>query len=167
MSIYNHAVNASCKKSDIIPSVETIKSRLKNRFSDQIVISSRMGGTTYVCFSNNLYDILTDSWYNRREKSLKEEENRLNDSAAELIRRKIRSTICRIDEYPASYKVFNNINEDIPPLLIRFLNNVIYKHKEQTDRNEKCYSRKISSTAHAIMSAARPNSFLSPSQLST
>lgn len=41
----------------------------------------------HMCFSNNLHDILTDSWYNSREKSLKEEENRLIESAAELILR--------------------------------------------------------------------------------
>lgn len=56
------------KNSDVIPHEDTIKKRLINRFSDQIVISSRMGGTTYVCFSNNLYDIMTDAWYNNRQK---------------------------------------------------------------------------------------------------
>ena len=53
------------KVSDIIHHEDTIKNRLKSRFSHQIVISSRLGGTTYICFSKNLYDILTDAWYKR------------------------------------------------------------------------------------------------------
>lgn len=59
------------ENSDVIPHEDTIKKRLINRFSDQIIISSRMGGTIYVCFSNNLYDIMTDAWYNNRKKKLK------------------------------------------------------------------------------------------------
>lgn len=153
------------KFSDITPSENTIKQRLKNRFSDQIVFSSRMGGVTYVCFTNNLYDILTDAWYKNRKQNIEEEEERLIDSASELIRRKIRSTICRMDEYPASDKIFDKIEENIPPLLIRFLQNVIYKDKKKNDSNNIWYSRKIFSIAHAIMSAARPKSFLSPLQL--
>lgn len=155
------------KVSDIIRHEDTIKNRLKSRFSDQIVISSRLGGTTYVCFSKNLYDILTDAWYKRRAKTVEEEETRLIDSASELIRRKIRNTICRMNEYPASDQVFTDVNKNIPPHLLRFLNNIIYKDKEQTASNENWYSKKISAIAHAIMSAARPKSFLSPLQLAT
>lgn len=153
------------KFSDITPSENTVKQRLKNRFSDQIVFSSRMGGVTYVCFANNLYDILTDAWYKNRKQNIEEEEERLIDSASELVRRKIRSTICRMNEYPASDKIFDKIDENIPPLLIRFLQNVIYKDKKKNDSNIIWYSRKFFSIAHAIMSAARPKSFLSPLQL--
>ncbi|XP_046409257.1 uncharacterized protein LOC124174204 [Ischnura elegans] len=153
------------KFSDAIPTENTIKERLQRRFKDQIVLSSRMGGVTYVCFADNLYDILTDAWYNNRKQSIEEEEERLIDTASELIRRKIRSTICPLNEYPASDKVFNNIDENIPPLLLRFLHNVIYKDKKQNDSNNILFTRKISSIAHAIMSAARPKSFLSPLQL--
>lgn len=119
------------KYSDITPSENTIKQRLKNRFSDQIIFSSRMGGVTYVCFANNLYDILTDAWYNNRKQTIEEEEEKLIDSASELIRRKIRNTICRLNEYPASDKIFDKIDENIPPLLLRFLQNVIYKDKKK------------------------------------
>lgn len=153
------------KFSDMTPSENSIKQRLKIRFSDQIVFSSRMGGMTYVCFANNLYDILTDAWYNNRKQTIEEEEERLIDSASELIRRKIRSTISCLNEYPASDKILDKIDENIPPLLLRFLKNVIYKDKKQNDRNNIWYSRKFFSVAHAIMSAARPNSFLSPLQL--
>lgn len=40
---------------------DTIKNRLKDKFKNQIVISARMEGNTYVCFSNDLYDILKES----------------------------------------------------------------------------------------------------------
>lgn len=147
------------KFSDITPSENIIKQRLQNRFSDKIIFLSRMGGVTYVCFANNLYDILTDAWYKNRKQDIEQEEERLIDSASELIRRKIRSTICRMNQYPASDKIFDKIDENIPPLLIRFLQNVIYKDKKKNDSNNIWYSRKIFSIAHAIMSAARPKSF--------
>lgn len=44
---------------DIIPHEDTIKNHLKKSFGNQIVISSRIGGVTYVCFSTKLFDILT------------------------------------------------------------------------------------------------------------
>lgn len=150
----------------VILDEKTVKNRLKKKFSDQVVFSSRMGGVTYVCFSNNLYDILTDTWRSRNiARTIEEEENNLIDSAAELIRREIRTTICNLNEYPASDQTLNNVNENIPPQLIRFLNHVIYKDKEQNDANEKWFSRRITSIAHAIVAAARPKSFLSPLQL--
>lgn len=130
------------KVSDTIPHEDTVKNRLKSRFSDKIIISSRMGGTTYVCFSKNLYDVLTDAWYEKRAKTVEEEEIRLIDSASELIRRRIRNTVCRMSGYPASGKAFSDINANIPSHLIRLLNNIIYKDKEQTTSNENWYSKK-------------------------
>lgn len=123
--------------SDVTPHEYTIRERLKKRFPDQIVFSSRKGGVTYVCFCENLYDILTTSW--RNKDTIEEEENHLIDSAAELIRRKIRTTICRTNEYPASDKILTDLNQHIPPLLLRFLNHVIYKDKTQNVENEKMY----------------------------
>lgn len=70
-----------------------------------------------------------------------------------------------MDEYPASDKMFDDMDKNIPSHLLRFLNNIIYKDKEQSDNNNKNYSKKISSIAHAIMSSARPKSFISPLQL--
>lgn len=119
------------KQSDTIPSEPTIKSRLISKYSDQVNFSSRMGGNTYICFSNHLYDIFTDAWYNTRSNNIEEEEIKLIDSAAELIRRKIRNTVSNIHEYPASDSILTNANDNIHPLLLRFLNNVIYKDKKK------------------------------------
>lgn len=96
---YNQVMNANLqwsnwrKQSDAILSEPTIKSRLINKFSDQVIFSSRMGGNTYACFSNHLYAIFTDAWYITRSNNIKEEEIKLIDSAAELIRRKIRNSM--------------------------------------------------------------------------
>lgn len=81
------------KYCDVIPHEKTIKQRLAIKFSGQIIFSSKVGGATYVCFSNNLYDILTDAWYNNRPSSVEEEEEKIIDSASELIRRNIRNII--------------------------------------------------------------------------
>lgn len=124
------------------PTENTIKQRLKVRFFDQILFSSRMDGMTYVNLANNLYDILTDAWYNNRKQTIEEEEKRLIDSASKLIRRKIRSKISRLNEYPASDNIFDKIDEIIPPLLLRFLQNIICKDKKQNARNNIWYSRK-------------------------
>lgn len=70
---------------DMIPHEDTIKKYLKQRFADEIVISSRMGGNTYVCFTNKMY-IFTDAGYNNKSKSIEEKKIKLIDSASELIR---------------------------------------------------------------------------------
>lgn len=68
------------KNCDVIPSEQTIQDRLKAIFSDRIIISSKVGGVTYVCFTDNLYDILTDSWRNKsKPNTIEEEENHLID----------------------------------------------------------------------------------------
>ncbi|XP_052758830.1 uncharacterized protein LOC128202453 [Galleria mellonella] len=152
---------------DVIPHEDTIKNHLKKRFGNQIVISSRIGGVTYVCFSTTLYDILTDSWRKQKSKTIEEEENALIDSAAELIRRKIRTVICDVNQYSPSDKILINVNESIPPQLLRFLEHIIYKDKHHNEQNFNWYSKKITSIAHAIMSSARPKSFISPLQLAT
>lgn len=90
-----------------------------------------------------IYDILTEACFNNRKQSFEEEEDRLIDSASELVRRKIRSIICRMDEYPASDKIFDNIDENIPSHLLRVLHNVIYRDKKQNVRKNIWYSRKI------------------------
>lgn len=60
-----------------------------------------------------------------------------------------------------------NVNESIPPHLLRFVNHVIYKDKHQNEKKNNWYSKKITTIAHAIMSSARPKSFISPLQLAT
>lgn len=146
---------------DVFLDEKTVKNRLKENFSDQVVFSSRMGGVTYVCFSNNLYDI---AWRNRNiARTIEEEENDLIDSAAELICRKIRATIYNLNEYLASDQTLSNVNENIPPKLMRFLNHVIYKDKEQTAANEKWFSRRILSIVHAIIALLVQKVFFSSS----
>ena len=86
------------------------------------------GNKVFCLPNNNLYDILSDWWVNNRKQTIEEEEDRLIDAASELVRHKIRNKICRMDEYPASDKVFEKINEDNLHLII-FLHNVINKDK--------------------------------------
>lgn len=49
----------------------------------------------------------------------------------------MKGTVCRMDQYPASDSMFNNVNENIPPLLIRFLDNIIYKDKHHNPSIQK------------------------------
>lgn len=96
-----------------------------------------------------------------------EKENQLIDSASELIRKKIRSTMCNFNIYSATNKDFYDIDKDIPPHLPRFLNNDIYKDKKRRDNNKKMYCKKMSSIAHAVKSATRLKIFKSSLQLAT
>ena len=60
--------------------------------------------------------------------------------------------------------MLTDINKQIPEQLLFFLNEIIGKDKNKD--NIRIYKDKSTSIAHAVVSAARPRSFISPLQLS-
>lgn len=57
------------------------------------------------------------------------------DSAFEQICRKIGSIICRMNEYSAGGKVFDDVDKNIHQHLLPLLNNTVYNDKEQNYNN--------------------------------
>lgn len=89
-------------------------------YESNIFISSKAGGHSIIRYANKRHIILTNDWYNERSQNVEEEEFRILQAAAEIIRRRIRTEVCLKESYPASYQMFCNINESIlKPCLLK------------------------------------------------
>lgn len=66
------------------------------------------------------------------------------------------------EDYPASNKMFEQIQEFISESLSLFLSEIILNDKKGKARNTRSYETKCTSIDHAIISAVRPRSFISP-----
>lgn len=85
---------------------------------------------------------------------------------ADIINADICAKIFINDNYPASDKMFSETEllDVIPDSLKLLLSEIVGKNKRKKKRCEQL-DRKTTSIAHAIMSAVRPRSFLSPLQV--
>lgn len=150
---------------ECIPDEKTIKARLISQYKDDIIFSSKFGANMIICFRKKHHEILSNAWYNQREENETDEEYRILKAAGEIIRRHIRTVVVRNDQYPPSDKMFEDINASIPPTLLFILSEIIMSDKKSKPENAIFYEAKCSSIAHAIMSAVRPRSFISPLQI--
>ena len=115
-----------------------------------------------VCFHDTGNKILCDSWYaNNRSKDEKEERLRIVKTAATIIAEDVRSQVYETDQYPTPNELLNDLDSLTPDTLNCLVKNIIMKNKKGDLRKwEKCKA-----ISHAILSAARPNSFKSPLQI--
>ena len=74
---------------DHIPDEKTIKPRLLIKYNDDVIISSKHGRPTIVCFANKQHNNLTDAWYKEKLEDKNAEELRIVKTAAEIISNKL------------------------------------------------------------------------------
>ncbi|KAK0161696.1 hypothetical protein PV327_008115 [Microctonus hyperodae] len=140
---------------DHIPDDKTIKMRLMKYYGDNIVVSSKFGSNTIVCFKNKHYEILYDEW-NKQRSNDEEEEFRILKAAGEILQRHIRTQVDDNNIYPASDKMLVNVPESIPKSLNFFLSEMILNAKRDKPECISYYETKCTSIAHEIISAVRP-----------
>ncbi|KAK4875434.1 hypothetical protein RN001_011856 [Aquatica leii] len=90
-----------------------------------------------------------------------EEEYRILKAAGKILRRHIQKHVYDNNIYPASDKMFDNVNESIPKSFIFFLSEIILNDKRGKPKCISYYETKCTSIAHAIISAVRLRSFIS------
>lgn len=148
------------KKGKIVPELKTIKSRLRDKYTEEeLLILTKKGGRTYFLLMESFIDIL-DERFARRKKSPEEQE--ILRKAAKIIRRDMRAEIFKNKEYPASDCFLDNIDNHIPDSLFYFLELIVLPANKDRWANK---FKRISTAAHVIMSVARPRSFKSMLQL--
>ncbi|KYN28693.1 hypothetical protein ALC57_01883 [Trachymyrmex cornetzi] len=142
-----------------IPNDKTIKYRLEEHYGNDVIISTKSTSQTLVCLRRSHYDILSEM-YKQSAVAGNQEEQKLNalKVTADIIRSDIRSMTNYSEQYPASDKMFDNLDAYIPELKI-FLEEVILKCKKTNSSSHKI---KCTSIGHAIVCAVHPRSFLSP-----
>lgn len=117
---------------------KTIKTRLTSHYGDNIVLSSKFGSNTLICFKKKHCDILSKKWYCKKSNNI-EEEFRILQAAGKIIRRHIRSHIYCNENYSASDKMFADIDEYIPKSLHFLLSEIILNDKKSKPENMPYY----------------------------
>ncbi|KYN29867.1 hypothetical protein ALC57_00676 [Trachymyrmex cornetzi] len=118
----------------------------------------KAGASTIVSFRDSDYSILKKSM---QEKNLDvaAEKIRILETAASIIRNDIMRQVCDTDSYPSSDEFLEDVNADIPESLQYLVDKIVLQNKKGSLDS---YRVKCTSVCHAIMSAVRPRSFLSP-----
>lgn len=147
------------------PTPKTIRRRLEEYYAEDLVVSNYQGLSTLFCFKKKHHDILNKSFVESNLEA-EDENSRKIKEVADIIRTEICKTIYINDNYPASDEMFSQkqLIDVVPPSLQLLLNEIIAKNKRGKN-NDNVLDKKTTSIAHAIMSAVRPRSFLSPLQV--
>lgn len=124
--------------SEYIPDDKTIKCRLQQHYGNDVIISTKSTSQTLVCLRRSHYDVLSEM-YKQSASAGNEEEQKLNilKAAADIIRSDIRSITNDFEQYPASDKMFNDLDASIPNSLQLFLEELILKYKKSNSNYHK------------------------------
>ena len=144
------------------PDVKTVKKKLQQKFGEDIFIIDQRNRECIICFRNIGYKLLADRWYEEKETNPRQEKLPVLREAAAIIRADIRSTVYETEYYPPSDDFMKNARDDVPASLQCLLSEIITKDKRGC---EEMWQKKCISIAHAIITAVRPRSFLSPLQI--
>lgn len=142
-------------------SLKYFKQKLKQRYKDDVTITSITGKSSIVSFRDSAHQILRERWVADRVADKASENDRIIEMAASIIRDEIRLSVYDLSEYP-TLKDTENGSTMIPESLALFLNKLLDpKGKSSSVVNRRCIA-----IAHAVISACRPRSFISPLLLS-
>lgn len=104
-----------------------MKTRLKQKYGDRIIITQNQKNAPVVCFREMGMKILINSWYTMKKNDEREERLRIVETAAAIIKEEIHSKVYENDSYPSTDNFFSNASTDIPETLRIFLDDVIVK----------------------------------------
>ncbi|KAH0552131.1 hypothetical protein KQX54_006038 [Cotesia glomerata] len=101
------------------PSPKTLITHLESHFGTDVTISGTgIKSIVTYCGSGDLP--VDDMWYMHREQRKEDEDIRVIRTAAELIRKQIKSTQYKTKTYPSSVSFLDNVHADIPKYLDEF-----------------------------------------------
>ena len=142
-----------------------LKQKLVDHYGDGIIIADAHGVPDIVCFRDFGYKLLRNQWTMMNQDNDNDcqtngeiQEIVILDMAASILRDKIRLMQYDTSTYPSFSNPDNLCSSLIPKELDIFLHNLI-KSKAQ---DQKCVNRRCASIGQAIISAVRPQSFISP-----
>ena len=105
-----------------------IKKKLEDKYGDYIFIAEVSGRKNAACFRNLASMIINDKWYEERHTDVKNEANRIIDTAAKLIKNRLRLAAHKNEKY--TMDTFPSVEDAtkigwIPNELRRFLGSMI------------------------------------------
>ena len=138
-----------------------LKLKLEKYFGKDIIITKILGTQNVITFHDKSHQIVKDNWDKEEKANFVTEKERIINMAASIIRDDIRTATYDTETYPTMDKC-DQWGSYVPDSLSRLMHGII-KSKSKDDSNK----RRCTSIAHAIISACRPRSFISPVLLST
>lgn len=152
-------------ESENTPHQETIVDRLKKHYKDQLHFTEVAGSGVVIQFKKKQDLILNRYWFDsHKNKSNDDKDEAVLAAAVKILRKRIDDQNFKngFSHYEPVENSFENINEDIPKELIKFLEDIIQDSKKPKQSIKYIYFTKISSIAHSIVSACQSKSFFSP-----
>lgn len=142
------------------PSLRTLERNLHAILGNDIVVHPSRDGPV-ISFLNFGRELLTDNWNAKRSKTNnpREERKRKVRTASKIILEDIQSRVYRTNAHPDPDCFLENVEADIPETLRIFLDEIVAKG----GGGEK-FDAKAAGIGHAILTAAKQESFLSPLQ---
>ena len=125
------------------------------------MITKFIGTRNVITFRDKNHRILKDNWEREAKANVTSEKDRIIDMAASILRDDIRTATYDTEVYPMMDSC-QDWHSYVPDSLNRLTHGII-KSKNKEKSNEK----RCTSIAHAIISACRSRSFVSPILLST
>lgn len=120
------------------PAPRTLVTNLEKHFGQDITITG-VGLKSIVTYSGTGNLPIDDTWYLHHEQRKDDEHIRIIKTAAELIRKQVKSRQYKVKTYPSSVIFLENVQDDIPKYLNAFLEELIMfdVNKKKTRLNEK------------------------------
>ena len=122
-------------------SLRYFKEKLKERYKNDIVITSLTGKSIVVSFRDSTHKILRERWKADQEASKVCENERIIEMAVSIIRDKLRLSVYNLSE---SLKLF------------------LYKLLDPKRKNSAVVTRRCAVIAHSVSATCRPRPFISP-----
>lgn len=123
---------------------KTLLNHLKNKYGENIVFNDQSDDDATICFSGKDNETLSDMWYMHREAEIEAEQIRIIKTAAELVRKQIKSTKYNNKSYPSAVSFLDSITDDIPKYLKIFLDEVIMFDANKKQKRKMAYARRKS-----------------------
>lgn len=123
------------------PTPRTLISHLQKHFGNDITITG-VGNKSIITYCGAGDYPLDDMWYMHSEQRKEDENIRVIRTAAELIRKQIKSTQYKVKTYPSSISFLDNVHSDIPKYLDTFLEELLMFdiHKKKRSFKERTES---------------------------
>ena len=125
-----------------------LKKKLQAQYGDNVYFTEVNGRKNVTCFRNLCSFIISDKWYDERNKDPEKESERIVKMSAKLIVSEICSIQFDLDTYPSISEMQSS--DTTPPLLCLLLKNIVRSQLKQF------------SIAQCILQAARPRTFMVP-----
>ena len=139
-----------------------LQNKLKDYFGDNVIITNLPGKPSVMTFRKTFSEIVHSAWYAERDSDQQSEKQRIVSTAADIVAADIRAVPCECDVYPSHRCLQEDMLKNTVPDTVCELIEGIVSQPNKSNPLSVSAKRKCAGIEHALMSAVRPRSYLSP-----